>query len=100
MCATSHVCNELMREHYYYLSLSLSLFPPRCTNKRDGIVPCGSKQGAKCAMHERADCDPRRMVLVPTLEGFRRWVSVCVPRGRARAFRICARRGRQYVCIG
>lgn len=26
-------------------------------------------------MHERADCDPRRMVLVPALEGFRRCVS-------------------------
>jgi len=32
-------------------------------------------------MHERADCDPRRMVLsrpalLPALEGFRRWVCV------------------------
>jgi len=28
-------------------------------------------------MHERADCDPRRMVLVPALEGFRPWALLC-----------------------
>lgn len=41
-------------------------------------------------MHERADCDPRRMVLVHALEGFRRRVSTWGRTG-ARAPRVCAR---------